>query len=111
MNTYNIYKNYSVWIPEIQCRVILALLFITEFSQEQFVIYTDSLSSLKSLQSTSQRNPFLQLLIIPYMETRNHDEDIVFCWVPSHVGIRGNDNSDLAAKGAINLDISKMQVP
>ena len=100
----------SVFSAELTA-LCLALQFIAEFSQRQFVIFTDSLSCLKSLQSSSQRNPLLQQLIISYMETRNHGNDIVFCWVPSHVGIRGNEEADLAAKGALDLEISNMQVP
>ena len=38
-------------------------------------------------------------------------KDIVFCWVPSHTGITGNEKADLAAKSALDLPRAKVGVP
>ena len=38
-------------------------------------------------------------------------KDIVFCWVPSHTGIKGNEKADLAAKPALDLPRAKVGVP
>ena len=35
----------------------------------------------------------------------------VFCWVPSHTGIKGNEKADFAAKSALDLPRSKVGVP
>ena len=39
------------------------------------------------------------------------NKDIIFCWVPSHVGIRSNENADSAAKSALDLPRAKVGVP
>ena len=38
-------------------------------------------------------------------------KDIVFCWVPSHTDIRGNEKADSAAKSALDLPRAKVGVP
>ena len=36
---------------------------------------------------------------------------VLFCWVPSHVGIRGNELADAAAKAALNETLTIMTLP
>ena len=38
-------------------------------------------------------------------------KDIIFCWVPSHVGIRVNEKADSAAKSALDVPRDKVGVP
>ena len=37
--------------------------------------------------------------------------DIVFCWLPSHVGISGNEEAEKAAKDAFSLEVLPFKVP
>ena len=35
----------------------------------------------------------------------------MFCWVPRHTGIKGNEKADFAAKSALDLPRTKVGVP
>ena len=37
--------------------------------------------------------------------------DIVFCWLPSNIGISGNEEADRAAKDTLSLEILPFKVP
>ena len=39
------------------------------------------------------------------------NKDIIFCWLSSHVGIRGNEKAASAAKSALDLPRAKVGVP
>ena len=47
----------------------------------------------------------LQILEL-YMDLIKDGKEIVFAWVPGHVGIRGNSAADTAAKDALVGDTS-----
>ena len=38
-------------------------------------------------------------------------KDIIFCWLPSHNNIRGNELADLEAKSALSLMITYFKIP
>ena len=52
----------------------------------------------------SQTDLLLVMVIEHYMEAASKGKDIVFCWVPSHVGISGNESADSTAKAALDLE-------
>ena len=41
------------------------------------------------------------LTIVHHLHLKNYD--VVFCWIPSHIGITGNEKADQAAKSSLNL--------
>jgi len=65
------------------------------------VIFSDSLSTLVSLEQgrSSSRPNLLNDAIALYNVLRNRS--ITFVWVPSHVGIHGNEVADCIAKRAL----------
>ena len=83
---------------------------IRDQSEKQFIIYSDSLSVLKSLKDLHHRNPLIQQILKKYYYL-SVSKEIVFCWLPSHVNIRGNEFADLEAKSALSLEITNLKIP
>ena len=46
-----------------------------------------------------------------YMDLTKDAKELVFVWVPGHVGIRGNSAADVAAKDALVGDTSVELIP
>ena len=76
-----------------------------------FLILSDSLSSLQSIFNLKYDHPVLVQILDLYTEMTRDGREIVFIWVPGHVGIRGNSAADSAAKDALDGDISVELIP
>ena len=78
--------------------VDLALDFISTCdANNKFIIFSDSLSVLKAMNHTSSKNQQIQKLLEKCHKLLNNKE-IVLCWIPSHIGILGNEMVDQQAK-------------
>ena len=75
--------------------------YFWDSSDEEFMIITDSLSSLQALKSQKLNNPIVPNILHMCHYLSGH-KDIVFCWVPSHIGIQGNERADVLAKAALD---------
>ena len=82
--------------------------YISTSENEKFIIFTDSLSSLQALQG-NLRNPMLLQLLEKYQSLKDR-KTIRLCWIPSHIGIPGNEAADRAAKTALGLPITEMEI-
>ena len=98
--SYRLPTFFSVFSAEFLA-VELALKLISSYSYRHFIIYTDSKSVLEALHSNSCSPSFISVLQL-YNELCNKGFNILFCWVPAHVGIKGNEAADKAAKQAYN---------
>ncbi|GBN01367.1 hypothetical protein AVEN_122087-1 [Araneus ventricosus] len=58
------------------------------------------MSLLESLRSSSTRNPLIKEVKDFYRHLLSKGARILFSWVPSHVGITGNELADKSAKSA-----------
>jgi ribonuclease HI len=41
----------------------------------------------------------------------NLDKHVMFVWIPSHDGIKGNEKADVTAKAALDLPVSDLKIP
>ena len=82
----------------------LALLRLQQVrEQNTFVICSDSLSALKSLQNGLLHNPLVAEVLYMYNAIRGRQ--LTFLWIPSHVGMHGNELADTLAKFALHRDV------
>ena len=82
----------------------LALLRLQQVrEQNTFVICSDSLSALKSLQNGLLHNPLVAEVLYVYNAIRGRQ--LAFLWIPSHVGIHGNELAVTLAKFALHRDV------
>ena len=100
----------SVFTAEAKA-IDLALDFIDScFLHDKFLIFSDSLSVLKALNHTSSKNSQIQKLLEKHHKIANTKE-ILFCWLPSYVGIIGNEIADRKAKDSLHLNMSTFEIP
>ena len=84
---------------------------IKNASASKFIFFTDSLSCLQALLYMKLVYPLIGMVIRKCVFLNIAKKDIVFCWVPSHTGIKGKEKADSAAKSAMDLPRAKVGVP
>ena len=103
-------SNASIFTAEVKT-IDLALDSISESDDDHFIIFSDSLSVLFSLHNKKMDNPLILQLLQELHHLSYAHKTIHFCWIPSHIGIRGNEAADMAAKESLDQDITASQVP
>ena len=56
-------------------------------------ILSDSMSSLEALNGVKFELDLVQKIIKDYTHLTNNGKTIIFCWIPSHVNIPGNEKA------------------
>ena len=104
-------NSVSIFTAEIWAS-IKALEEIKNASAFKFIIFTDSPSRLQAFALYMKlEHPLIGIVIRKCVFLNIVNKDIMFCWVPSHVGIRGNKKADSTAKSNVDLPRAKDGVP
>ncbi|GFU38113.1 probable RNA-directed DNA polymerase from transposon X-element [Trichonephila clavipes] len=100
MHGYRLDTSCSVFTAE-AVAIYHALQLIDSNMPRKYCIYTDSMSVLEALENYNDRcHPVVCKILDITSRLYSKGFDIVFCWLPSHVGIIGNEQADSAAKSA-----------
>ncbi|XP_025423220.1 uncharacterized protein LOC112692690 [Sipha flava] len=78
-----------------------ALEIVKQQKIDQALILSDSLSALKSILNTKQPNTISRIIQNQISLLNINNQIITLLWIPSHVGIPGNETTDIYAKRAI----------
>ena len=81
----------------------LAMSIIANHKFSKSIIHLDSKSVLQALQSKDSSTSLITRLL-DKMNTLSKN-NIILTWIPSHIGIQGNEKADKAAKKALQTYI------
>ena len=93
--------NSSTFTGEIYA-LLQALKFINNHDNRRTIIITDSLSAISGIKQMYPSNPILKLIKEELSLVQENNKSVTFIWVPSHIGIRGNEQADRSARDAIS---------
>ena len=91
--------------------LLLAIDVVRHSKEKNFVIFSDSLSSLQVIVGFNIDSDLVQKSLKDYTILAKNGKNIVLCWISSHVGIPRNEKADAVAKSALSLSITLMKLP
>ncbi|XP_042910881.1 uncharacterized protein [Parasteatoda tepidariorum] len=107
--SYKIPDICSVFTAE-AVAILMALRLISSRPTRKYCLYSDSMSVLSQLEKFHcDTHPILCFIIHLLITLQKNGFEILFCWVPSHVGILGNELADTAARSATS--VLKVSIP
>lgn len=90
----------SIFTAELYA-LLKSLQHIEGRTEKQFLICTDSLSSVQAMDDLYSSNPLVQNILTLLTNITSKNVKLEICWIPGHVGIKGNELADEAAKLAV----------
>lgn len=89
----------------------LALDIIRDTNHNNYVICSDSLSSIQCIDHYTENNHLLHRIMYLIDQRITEGNNIIISWVPSHVGIENNEKADVAAKEAARRPAEFVPIP
>ena len=97
--SFSLPEHSSVFSAELVA-IHKALCFIEVSDETSHLILSDSLSSLLALRAFNHDSPLIQDILKCLTSLERDGKSVQFCWIPSHVGISGNELADAAERRA-----------
>lgn len=104
---YKLDNNFSIFSAE-AVAILCALKHIQEHNRGclNWVIVSDSMSVLKNLKNNvinANANYIIYAIKQLWVKLSNLNIQVDFLWVPSHIGVKGNERADALAKAVIKF--------
>ncbi|GBO16198.1 hypothetical protein AVEN_187058-1 [Araneus ventricosus] len=104
--TLKLHPMNSVFTAE-GCAILIAIERFIQEEEKSYILCSDSLSVLKSLESLHRKSPTISLQIeSAIIRAIPRSKAIKLVWVPAHVGITINEQADEAARAARISDVN-----
>ena len=103
-----IHRKASIFTAELYAISAAIFIILTMPNISDFVIISDSLSSLVALQCLHPKNVLVYNIRNHLHRLRNMGKKVSLLWVPGHVGIPGNENADKLANTAVKFPESSI---
>ncbi len=88
----------SIYTAEINV-LLIGLEMIANSNKKRFLVFSDSLPCMQALNNGDTSNSLL-IQVDELTSLASLGFHIVFCWIPGHIGIKGNEKVDRAVKAA-----------
>ena len=100
----------SVYTAELLA-IKTALNSILKLHKNKIIVYSDSLSAIDALKSYLPKHPIVLEIQVLLHKLKTKNISVTICWIPAHIGLRGNEDVDKVAKEAINKPCLQKKVP
>ena len=100
----------SIYTAELQA-LLLSLKLMYQSHSKKFLVFSDSLSALQAIAHRNLNHPMLLDFFKLHSMLCSDGYDITFVWIPSHIGIRGNEIVDSIARRAVTEALSETHIP
>jgi ribonuclease HI len=100
----------SIYTAELQA-IINAVTYIQTQQKDKFIIFSDSMSALQALANQDINHALVLKILQKHHHLLQRNKEVIFCWLPSHIGIFGNSEADKSAKSALQLQRITGEIP
>ena len=100
----------SIYTAELRA-ILTAVSSLIRSPYHHYTIYSDSRSALTAVCDSFSPHPLVVEIHRWLSMLHSTDKLVEFCWVPSHVGVRENEEADRAARDAANSGRNPPPIP
>ena len=103
------YHHYTIYSDSRSALTAVSSLIRSPY--HHYTIYSDSRSALTAVCDSFSPHPLVMEIHRWLSMLHSTDKLVEFCWVPSHVGVRENEEADRAARDAANSGRNPPPIP